>query len=270
MSRRKSHQHAPAAAAPARVRRGYFECRYGQLHVHQAIPGGGGFEEGPALLALHAAAYSGGMFAGLLSALGRDRSAFAPDLPGFGASEAPDGLSIAQHTAAIGDFLDMMRLRQVDVLGCGLGVPIALELAATHPAVRRVVIAALGASDGPALPRSADAADAFLGSQWAGARRDCGADAPLEAIVAACAERLRNAAGSAHAAAAERDYPLRERLSGISQPLLVLHPAEGPRGLGLSGVDVPAQARRTPCADIAELQAAPEPLVAAIRDFLTH
>ena len=269
MPRRQSHQHAPAAVAPARVRRGYFESRYGQLHVHQAIPGGGGFEEGTALLALHPAAYSGGIFTGLLAALGRDRSAFAPDLPGFGASEAPGRLSIAQLAAAIGDFLDTMRLRQVDVLGCGLGVPIALELAATRTAVRRLVIAALGASDGSALPRSAEATDAFFASQWAGARRDCGADAPLEAIVAACGERLRNAAGSAHAAAAERDYPLRERLRGTPQPLLVLHPAEELRGLGLSGVDVPAQARRAPCADIAQLQAAPEPLVAAIRDFLS-
>ena len=269
MSRRKSHQHAPAALPPARVRRGYFECRHGQLHVHQAIPGGGGFEEGTALLALHAAAYSGGMFTGLLAALGRDRSAFAPDLPGFGASEAPGGLTIAQHTAAIGDFLDTMRLRQVDVLGCGVGASIALELAATRPAVRHVVIAAMGASDGPALPHSADTADAFLAGQWAGARRDCGADAPLEAIVAACGERLRNAVGSTHAAAAERDYPLRERLSGLSQPLLVLHPTEGPRGLGWSGLDVPAQARRAPCADLAQLQIAPEPLVAAIRDFLS-
>src|SRR6185437_5388989 len=30
----------------ARARRGYFECRYGQLHVHHAMPPGGGFEEG--------------------------------------------------------------------------------------------------------------------------------------------------------------------------------------------------------------------------------
>ena len=32
--------------AKPRVRRGYFESRYGQLHVHNAIPPGGGFEEG--------------------------------------------------------------------------------------------------------------------------------------------------------------------------------------------------------------------------------
>ena len=29
----------------ARLRRAYFDSRYGQLHVHQAIPPGGGFDE---------------------------------------------------------------------------------------------------------------------------------------------------------------------------------------------------------------------------------
>ena len=44
------------------MRRGYFECRYGQLHVHNAIPPGGGFEEGTALLCLHQSAASGRVF----------------------------------------------------------------------------------------------------------------------------------------------------------------------------------------------------------------
>ena len=37
---------------PARLRRSYFDCRFGQLHVHQAIPAGGGFDEAPALVCL--------------------------------------------------------------------------------------------------------------------------------------------------------------------------------------------------------------------------
>ena len=46
----------PAAAASdttPRLRRAYFETRYGQLHVHYAIPAGGGFEEGATLLCFH-------------------------------------------------------------------------------------------------------------------------------------------------------------------------------------------------------------------------
>lgn len=137
-SRSQSH---PPAVVSGRVRRGYFECRYGQLHMRHAIPSGGGFEEATTLLALHAGTSSGGMFSGLLAAMGADRSAFAPDLPGFGQSDAPPApLSSADHAAAIGDFLESMRLRQVDVLGCGLGALVAIELALARSAVRRVIV----------------------------------------------------------------------------------------------------------------------------------
>ena len=48
-----------AAPVVPRVRRGYFESRYGQLHVHNASPPGGGFDEGTSLLCLHATPRSG-------------------------------------------------------------------------------------------------------------------------------------------------------------------------------------------------------------------
>lgn len=123
------------------MRRGYFECRHGQLHLHHAIPAGGGFEEGTTLVALHPASSTGRLFTGLLASMGADRSTFAPDLPGFGQSDGPTTpLSTADHAAAIGDFLDSMRLRQIDLLGCGLGALVAIELARSRPGVRRVVV----------------------------------------------------------------------------------------------------------------------------------
>lgn len=269
MPKRTTPPPGAAASAVVRIRRGYFECRFGQLHVHHAIPGGGGFEEGTPMLALHPATHSGRLFRALLSALGRDRSAFAPDLPGFGESDAPAGVSIAEQAAAIGDFLDTMRLRQVDLLGCGLGACIALELAATQPTIRRVVIAALPTGNTPRPPQSADGADAYLREVWAGARADCSADAPIANVIAACGERLRNAAAASYAAAAGQDYPLRERLARISQPLLVLHAPEWPRGAGIGAADLPTHARRELCAEVSQLQAAPHSIVAAIQDFLS-
>lgn len=160
MAKRSQPPAQAPAPAQAHVRRSYFECRYGQLHVHHAIPAGGGFEEAPPLLALHTAAQTGRMFGGILAAMGADRSAFAPDLPGFGQSDGPgEALTVADHAAALGDFLDAMRLRHVDVLGCGFGALVAVELALSRPGVRRVVVMP--------LPPEAEPRNAALGAQLA-------------------------------------------------------------------------------------------------------
>jgi pimeloyl-ACP methyl ester carboxylesterase len=129
-------------ASEPRVRRGYFESRYGQLHVHNAIPPGGGFEEGTALLCLHAAGQTGRVFQRFMPLLGRDRSVYAPDIPGSGESDGPTArLSPADGAAALGDFLDSMRFRQIDVLGYQSGSVLAAELAIVRPQqIRRVVL----------------------------------------------------------------------------------------------------------------------------------
>lgn len=130
-----------------RVRRGYFECRYGQLHVHNAIPPGGGFEEGTALLCLHGSGQSGRVFQRFLPLLGRDRSVYAPDIPGSGESDGPARLGVTDAATALGDFLDNMRFRQIDVLGYQSGSLVAAELALARPQqVRRVVLVGVPAA----------------------------------------------------------------------------------------------------------------------------
>jgi pimeloyl-ACP methyl ester carboxylesterase len=132
------------AATPVapRVRRGYFESRYGQLHVHNAIPPGGGFDEGTSLICLHATPRSGSSLLPLLGLMGMDRSVYAPDLPGYGNSDPPPARpAIADYAAAVGDFCTTMRFRQVDVLGYQTGALVAAELALALPSVvRRVVL----------------------------------------------------------------------------------------------------------------------------------
>jgi pimeloyl-ACP methyl ester carboxylesterase len=131
----------PAPSEP-RVRRAYYDCRYGQLHVHYAIPAGGGFDEATPLLCIAGAPGSGRFFRPLLTPLGRDRCVYAPDMPGSGESDpGPAHASIADVAAALGDLLDSMLLRQVDLLAHESGVAIALALAQQRPTqIGRVVL----------------------------------------------------------------------------------------------------------------------------------
>jgi pimeloyl-ACP methyl ester carboxylesterase len=89
--------------------------------VHNAIPPGGGFDEGTSLLCLHATPRSGGSLLPLLELMGMDRSVYAPDLPGFGNSDPPPGRpGIADYADAVGDFCSSMRFRQIG--GAGIGI----------------------------------------------------------------------------------------------------------------------------------------------------
>jgi pimeloyl-ACP methyl ester carboxylesterase len=185
--------------APPRLRRAYFECRYGQLHVHNAIPSGGGFDELTTLICLHASSNTGRVFLELSRILATSRSIYSPDTPGCGESDAPPAQpSMRDYAAAIGDFLDSMRFRQVDLLGMHSGAALAAELAIARPGVvRRVVM--VGA---PAL--DADERRSY---------RDLSAPEGTPR-------------GALWARAAVIDWDADKRLPLLKQPLLVLRPRD--------------------------------------------
>lgn len=269
----KASPSRPAATSRPRVRRGYFECRYGQLHVHNAIPSGGGFEEGTPLLCLHGSPHSGRVFERFLAAAGVGRSVFAPDLPGFGKSDPPPPRAgVAEHAAAIGDFLDGMRLRQIDLLGQGFGALVAAEVAATRPGqVRRLVVVSLPpSSDGAEQPPAVSADGSHLLEEWRRALTYCGPAAPPDVATAALAERLSNAAQAAAGAAAERGYPLRARLTQLSIPLLMLRLREEVAADKGQARDVPARARlvELPEQGASIFETAPEAAAEALESFL--
>jgi pimeloyl-ACP methyl ester carboxylesterase len=127
--------------ASPRLRRAYFENRYGQLHVHNAIPAGGGFDEQTTLLCLHSSSTTGRSFLEVSKILGTTRSVYSPDTPGCGESDAPPkALNIAGYAEAIGDFIDSMRFRSIDLLGAHSGAAVAAELAITRPKVVRKLV----------------------------------------------------------------------------------------------------------------------------------
>jgi pimeloyl-ACP methyl ester carboxylesterase len=134
-----------AAAKPApRLRRAYYECRYGQLHLHNAIPAGGGFDELTPVICLHGQGQTGRTFLPLLPALGQQRSVYAMDLPGQGESDPAPGVEpAAAAAAATADFLDSMRIRRFDLVARAEGCAAARLLVAERPqAVRRLVLLA--------------------------------------------------------------------------------------------------------------------------------
>jgi pimeloyl-ACP methyl ester carboxylesterase len=266
--------------AQPRVRRGYFESRYGQLHVLNAIPPGGGFEEGTPLLCLHKVPLSGRMFERFLALAGRDRSVYAPDLPGFGDSDPPASRpGIVDYAAAIGDFLETMRFRQIDILGYHTSALIAAELAITRPKqVRRMVLVSVPLLTEaereslrrapPAVPPSLDGA--HLPSEWQRIAASYGPGAPLELVTDAFVEKLRNGPHPAWLTHAALQYPVRERLSLITQQVLLLRPRDDLWDATLRAREVLPKAR---CIDIAEqgpalFEAAPELVADGLKDFL--
>ena len=182
-----------------RLRRAYFECRHGQLHVHNAIPAGGGFDEQTTLVCVHGSSHTGRVFLEVSKILGQTRSVYSPDLPGCGESDAPDRQpSIGAYAEAICDFLDSMRFRQVDLLGAQSGSAIVAELAIAKPKVVRKV-AMVGV---PALDETERKS-----------YRDLSAPEGLSP-------------GALWARAAIINWKAPERLPMVKQPLLVLRPKD--------------------------------------------
>jgi pimeloyl-ACP methyl ester carboxylesterase len=128
----------------------YVDSRFGQLHLHTAFPSSGGFDELTPLLCAAPPSQTGRVFRPLLKDLGRDRSVYAPDLPGAGESDGPDHApTVADQAAAFIDLVDSLRLKQVDIFGYQGGSLAAIEFALARPGqVRRVLLLGVPASDG--------------------------------------------------------------------------------------------------------------------------
>lgn len=226
-----------ATAAPVvNLRRFYVDCRYGQLHVRSAFPSSGGFDELTPLVCLHQSPMSSRGFRAFLGPMATDRSVFAPDTPGFGESDAPTTQpAIADYAGAMLDFLDQMRLRQVDLLGYHTGAAIAAEMAVARPdRVRRVVMVAVPvitaaereAFDAMPWPAPLREDGSHLAEEWQRTVRWRGPGVTLEQLAAGFAEKLRNGPQAWWGASAAMRWPAAERLPQVSQPVLVLRPRD--------------------------------------------
>lgn len=261
-------------------RRMYVDCRYGQLHLRSAFPSNGGFDELTPLICLHQSPMSSRVFRRFLELMGSDRSVYAPDMPGFGESDPPPSRPlVADYAAAICDFMDQMRLREVDLLGYQSGSAIAAEVAIARPQqVRRVAMAAVPVFDAAEreafrqtpwpVPVREDGA--HLAEEWQRSVRWRGPGVTLEQLADGFADKLGNGAHAWWGAAAAVDYDAGSRLPQVTQPVLVLRPNDDlweitPRAEPLL--------RNAHFVDLAEygfglFDVAPEVVESHVRDFL--
>jgi pimeloyl-ACP methyl ester carboxylesterase len=123
------------------IRRAYGRCRNGQLHYADA----GVTTRARPLVCFHQSPISGSQFARFQPQMAEDRRVLCPDTPGFGGSDVPTAPpSIGDYAAAMGDWLDDLKLNNVDVLGFHTGTLVAMELAILRPdVVRRLSLTSL-------------------------------------------------------------------------------------------------------------------------------
>lgn len=121
------------------VRKRYTDGLFGQLHLRVAEPPQA---NRPPVLCLHVSPLSGLVFEDLLSCIGTDRSAIAPDTPGYGMSDPPPEMpDIPAYAQAFSHLIDSMNLETVDLVGYATGSVIAAELARQRPdVVRRLAL----------------------------------------------------------------------------------------------------------------------------------
>lgn len=113
--------------------------RLGNLNVHYLRQG-----VGPPLLLLHGFTVGSSTltYGPAIEPLAKTFDVIAPDLPGYGLSDAPDTLyTTADYVEFVVRFLDALGLAQVNLVGFSKGGAIALGVSLEHPArVRKLML----------------------------------------------------------------------------------------------------------------------------------
>ncbi len=109
----------------------------GQTQVHYRRAG-----SGPVVLLLHQSPSSSAELVPLLQRLAGEFTAIAPDMPGYGASDACAGISLSIEFLAdrVAAFMDELGIGAAAVYGLHTGASVALSLARRHPRRLTLVI----------------------------------------------------------------------------------------------------------------------------------
>src|SRR5437660_11673981 len=107
-----------------------------------------GNNQAPVIVLLHGFPTSSHMFRNLIPALARRYHVVAPDLPGFGFSDAPDRkqfrYTFAHLAEVIGKFTEVIGLERFAIYIFDYGAPVGLRLALAHPECITAIISQNG------------------------------------------------------------------------------------------------------------------------------
>ena len=111
--------------------------QYAEVEGNKIFYREGGERNAPAILLLHGFPTSSHMFRNLIPALADEYHVIAPDLPGFGFSDAPDRSKFAytfENIAKVIDgFTQAIGLKNYAIYVFDYGAPVGLRLALAHP-----------------------------------------------------------------------------------------------------------------------------------------
>jgi pimeloyl-ACP methyl ester carboxylesterase len=221
-----------AAAVTVPFRKGYARGRFGLIHyrISQPTLANGRIP----LLCFHMSPNSGRIYETFLRHVGVDRFALAPDTPGFGDSDPPTAPpSIGDYAAAMGDLIDSLGFKQVDLMGYHTGSQTCVELALQRPQqVRRLVListpiytAAEGAEKKRQFTQEPLTQDgSHVAKKWRGHQRWGMEGRTLQHLAYQFPDSVRRPGISWWGHHAAFDYPCGERLAEVQQPVLVLNP----------------------------------------------
>ena len=118
-----------------KLRKGYVDGRYGQIHYRIATPDKD--TGAPPVYCLHQSPKSSLEFETLMGVLGEDRVVVAPDYPGYGMSDRPpteDDATIPSYAASVWELAEALSHDFVDLFGNHTGSKVATEMAVQHTA----------------------------------------------------------------------------------------------------------------------------------------
>lgn len=225
------------------LRRGYTDCRYGQLHYLECRPAFATAETAPPLVLLHQNPSSSEECRHLALEMGKDRRVIAFDTPGSGMSDWPPGPGpISDLTVAFADGLTHLHLRPetIDVFGYHTGTLLAAEFALSNPyLVGRLVLSGIpwrtdeerkqrlsAARQTPPLTEDGAAVLARFASLWRYVVTDRLPAMPLARAAELFVEKANALDRFWWPYEGVWSYSIPDRFPQIQQPVLVLQPRE--------------------------------------------